>query len=164
MKKFNMKALVAALAMTGAASAFASGSAMSNMTNTAVIANSCTITAQGFSTVYNPQAGTDTTPNGSVTYQCTNSGSAASIALSAGNGTFAQRLLEDGSGDQLNYNLFYGSVSGSVWGDGSGSTVEDTSLTQDGTVHTVTVYGDIPHSQAQPVGTYTDTVVATINF
>jgi spore coat protein U-like protein len=167
MKAFNLKALVAAVAMIGCASAMA-GSQNATMTNTATVVNSCSITAQGFSTPYNPIATSPAQAQGTVSYSCANSGSTASIALDegangSGNGTATPlRNLKSGS-NMLPYNLYLDSAYANVWGNDP-DVNEYTGLTQDGNTYSVTVYGQIPAGATAPVGTYTDTVTATINF
>jgi spore coat protein U-like protein len=91
------------------------------------------------------------------------------VKLSTGGGTFAQRLLSNGT-DTLQYNLFTTAGFGSVWGDGSGSTV---TVPGNGLGLSVNaeqlhvVHGSLPNSAANqdaPVGNYADTITVTVEY
>jgi spore coat protein U domain-containing protein, fimbrial subunit CupE1/2/3/6 len=82
------------------------------------------------------------------------------IALSAGTGTFASRLMTSGGYD-LQYNLFTDSQRVTVWGDGTSGSVT-VSATDTGA--TYTVYARIPARQNVPVGSYSDTVTVTVTY
>lgn len=124
----------------------------------------CTLsaTAVAFGTYDVFQAGpTDST--GTITYRCGNSDHNIRIAISAGSGTFANRTLKRVSED-LVYNLFYGGFT-QVWGDGTGATTtyfENNPPNNKDVV--LTVYGRITAGQDVSVGSYTDTVVVTLEY
>jgi spore coat protein U-like protein len=108
------------------------------------------------------------TANGAVRVRCS-SGTSFTIGLSAGGGSFTQRLLTDGTND-LEYNLYTASSFASVWGDGTGATVtvgdvgEGMSDTKE---LTHTVYGQLVNSAANqdaPVGSYSDTITVTVTY
>lgn len=91
------------------------------------------------------------------------------VKLSSGGGSFAQRLLTNGT-DTLQYNLFTEASFTSIWGDGTGSTVNVTgtgagmSATKE---RTHTIFGSLPNSAANqdaPVGNYTDTITVTVEY
>ena len=91
------------------------------------------------------------------------------VKLSSGGGSFAQRLLSNGT-DTLQYNLFTQAGFTTVWGDGTGGTVSvpgvgaGMSATKE---QTHTIFGSLPNSAANqdaPVGSYTDTITVTVEY
>jgi spore coat protein U-like protein len=90
------------------------------------------------------------------------SGTAYSIWLSSGSGTFASRTLTS-SGRLLLYNLYLDPTRLTIWGDGSAGT-ETFSSTGTGSNVATPVYGRIPAGQNAWVGSYTDVVTITVNF
>ena len=67
--------------------------------------------------------------------------------------------------EPLNYNLYRDAARTAIWGDGTGGTqVYSDPRTPRNQNVTLTVYGRIPAGQDVSVGTYTNTVTATINF
>jgi len=134
-----------------------------SLTVNASVANNCTIstTAVAFG-AYDPvtaNATVDATANGHVFVACTK-GAAATVDL--GNGGAADpnsRKLASGA-NSLNYQL-YKSDATTVWSAGAGGvTYSSTSKTQTDLV----VVGKVPGGQDIPAGTYTNTIVATVNF
>jgi len=121
--------------------------------------------------IYNPLAGAPATATGTVTVTCTVTliGLLESwtVALSSGNsGNFTTRLLANGS-SSLGYNLYTSAAYSSVWGDGSGATsvVSGSQPLGVGTTNNYyTVYGRIPAGQDAAAGTFTDTIVVTLNY
>ena len=103
---------------------------------------------------------------GSVTITCVGVGSGVdpvSVALSSGNaGSFQPRTMLR-SGEPLNYNLTLDAAGTMIWGDGTGGTQRFASVSNNKPV-TITIYGRIPPGQDVSVGSYTDTITATINF
>lgn len=106
--------------------------------------------------VFTPTA---TNSTGTVKVKCSASATYA-ISLSAGAGTFASRVMLNGT-HELNYNLYTTSQDLTIWGDGTSGTVT-TNGTGGGTSYTV--YGLIPALQNVPVGSYSDTVTVTVTF
>jgi spore coat protein U-like protein len=126
----------------------------------------CTVSATGVNFGgYSVFATTATTSTGTVTYNCGNADHNIRIDLSAGSsGTYTARTLA-GSTESLSYNLYMDSAFSTVWGDGSGTTGEyQKGNPPNGTDVIVTVYGRITAQQDVSVGSYTDTIVATVNF
>jgi spore coat protein U-like protein len=125
----------------------------------------CTLsaTAVAFGTYDVFQAGPDDS-TGTITYRCGIGDRNIRIAISAGtSGTFANRTLKTGSEDLL-YNLYLGGFT-QVWGDGSGGTTtyfENNPPNNKDVV--LTVYGRIAAGQDVGVGSYTDTVVVTLEY
>ena len=105
---------------------------------------------------------TDST--GTITYRCNNNDHGIRIAISAGSsGTFTNRTLKNGT-ENLLYNLFYGGF-GQVWGDGtSGTTTYFLHNPANNQNIVITVYGRAPAGQDVAVGSYTDTVVVTLEY
>lgn len=146
------------------------GTANSDLTVTATIANNCTIatTTLAFGT-YDPitthkAANLDGT--GAVTVTCTNG---ASVGITLGQGANADagstdaaplRRMKSGS-NYLSYSLFSDSNRSVVWGNTSETDVSDTGT---GVESAHTVYGRIALDQNVPAGSYSDTVVATVTF
>lgn len=146
------------------------GTATSNMTVTASVAANCTITT---STVafgaYDPivtNAAVALTGTGSVTTTCTN-GSAVTVTLGQGanalggsTATVPQRQMASGV-NRLGYFLYSDAARTVAWGDTAGTGKADTGT---GAVSTLTVYGTVTAGQNKPVGSYNDSVVATVTF
>lgn len=138
-----------------------------SFTATTVVRANCTIAANdlSFGTVNLLTANVDaTTTLGLV---CTN-GSAYTLRLNGGTVTgnvSARRMgLGGNAPGVINYQLRHTSANGPLWGDGTGGTAVLTG-TGTGASQTVTVYGRVPGGQPPPtVGTYSDTVTATVEF
>jgi spore coat protein U-like protein len=126
----------------------------------------CTVsaTAVSFGT-YNVYTTTATTSTGTITYHCGMSDHNIRVDISTGSsGTYTARTLKR-STEALSYNLYIDSAFASVWGDGSGTTSEYTKSNPANNIDVpLTVYGRVPAQQDVTVGSYSDTVVATINF
>jgi spore coat protein U-like protein len=130
----------------------------------AQLGGSCSISTTGvaFGTydVFSPSPRTST---GTVTYSCS-LGLLIRIELGTGSsGGFANRTLRNGV-DSLLYNLYTDSGYGTVWGNGSGGTGVYSSVGALGPPVNVTVYGRLPAAQNVSIGSYSDTVIATIQF
>ncbi len=138
---------------------------------------SATVTATGpaFGT-YVPNNVAATQSNGNVSVTCNISTAAlatapVSVALSAGgSGSFSTRTMLSGA-NTLNYNLFTDNAYTQLWGDGTSGTsvvTDNFSFVSTGglsqTVNTP-IYGQIPALQLNVFpGSYSDTIVVTINF
>jgi len=142
--------------------------ATANLSVSATINNNCTIStaAVGFP-AYDPivahAAAPDDSTSGSVTITCTK-GSAATIGLGLGaNVSGSQMRMLNGAANYLNYALYQDAGHVTLWGT-SGSGLLSPVAAPSKAPRTFTVYGRIPAGQDLPSGTYTDTVVATVNF
>ena len=98
---------------------------------------------------------------GNIDVNCP-SGVGYSMALTAGGGTHAQRVMSSGS-HRLNYNLYTAANRAVVWGDATSGTV-----TVNGTGIGVNVnhavYGRIPALQNVHAGSYSDIVIVELTF
>jgi spore coat protein U-like protein len=157
----------AALLLSRSQETARAGSATANLSVGATIANSCTIStvAVGFPN-YDPIVANATSPDnstsGSVTITCTR-GSSPTIGLGTGqNLSGAQMRMANGT-NYLNYALYQDSTYTAVWGN-SGTNLFSPGAAPSKAPRTYTVYGQIPGGQDLPAGTYSDTVVATVNF
>ena len=158
--------LAGACAAAALASPAAAGTTSSNLSVSASVNASCTVstTALDFGGVdtlsASPVDGT-----GGVSVTCTN-GTDWTAAADAGSGSgasFATRLMSAG-GNTLSYTLYTNAGRTTVWGDGSGSTAT-IGNTGSGSAQNVTVYGRIPAGQTSvPAGAYSDTVSVTITY
>ena len=158
----------ALLATAGAAQA--ANPATTTFQVSATVLKNCTVAATNVAFGnYTPTAG-PVAANGTVSVKCTKN-TAFTVSLDKGTtagGAIAQRLMSDGAGDTLQYNLYTTSGFANVWGDGTG-----TSVTQGGTgaglgtAVALTVYGSLPDSaanQAVPPNAYTDTVTVSVAY
>ena len=112
---------------------------------------------------------------GQVSYRCSPHGGSGSsnsgngpltvrISLSTGGaGTFNRRM--QGDRDLLHYNLYTDAQRTTVWGDGTGGTVEYTQRAQpNNKVETIPVFGRVFGGQDVGAGQYLDNVVVTLHF
>jgi spore coat protein U-like protein len=118
--------------------------------------------------VTNASGGSDLDGTGSVGVQCT-PGNGTSISLDSGaNASGNQRRMQGPAGTSsafLNYNLYSDSGRTTAWGNGSnGASSFAISTSSTGAERTFTVYGRVPKGQDVNVGSFSDTVQATVNF
>ncbi len=95
-----------------------------------------------------------------------------SVALSrGGSGSYAPRELTSVASQRLQYNLFADPARSAVWGDGTSNTTVVSGelkvgpgrpIVIDQNVHPI--YGRIPARQDAQNGTYSDTIVVTLEF
>lgn len=136
-------------------------SATTSFTLTAVIASSCSITANPLA--FGSYSGALLNATTTLSVTCT-SGTAYNVGLSAGtasSATVTTRAMTGPSSALLNYSLFSDSGRTINWGNSTGSWVGGTGT---GAAQTLTVYGQIPAGQYPIPGTYTDTITATVNY
>jgi len=127
----------------------------------------CSITTVGVAFgIYDVFSSAPLTSAGSVTIRCVGARPGLdpiSVSLSSGlNGSFQPRRMFGGF-ETLTYNLYLDPGNTQVWGDGTGGTQQYTSVTSNRPT-TLTIFGRIPPGQDVSVGTYSDTIIATINF
>ena len=136
-------------------------SATTSFTLTAQISPTCSITANPLA--FGNYAGTLLNGTTTLLVTCTNT-TWYNVGLNAGTATGATvttRKMTGPGGALLNYSLFSDSGRTTNWGNSSGSWVFGIGT---GGQQTLTVYGQIPGSQSTISGTYTDTIIATVNY
>lgn len=138
-----------------------------NLSVSASVSRNCTITTVPVSFgAYDPivaHATDDLDATGSVIVACTK-GASAAIGLGLGNNASgSSRRLSDGASNYLAYEFYKDTTRTSVWGN-TGADVLDTGTAPSKTARTFTVYGRVAANQDVPAATFTDIVVATVNF
>jgi spore coat protein U-like protein len=169
MNRNRLLVVAAVVALVGAAFFvpihLSAGTAVANLAVSATVAANCTI-ADGTLAFgnYDPivaNASSDLDKTGTFTVTCTKNG--ANIYVGAGNGGnfLVNRRLKSGT-DYLNYEMYTSVGRITPWGT---TLATGLAVVPNGkTAVTMTVYGRIPANQDQPIGSYTDTVVMTVNF
>lgn len=133
----------------------------------------CSIDAQPMSFGnYNPLSGSNVDAAGDVSVTCGAlvAGVSISYVITLSPGTSGNQLARTMSsgGNTLSYNLYTNNTRTTVWGDGSGGTGTRSNsylltLILPRTDH-FAVYGRIPGGQNAHIGSYSDTIVATVIF
>jgi len=127
---------------------------------TATINASCTIT--GATLTFPNYAGSAITGSTTISVKCTN-GTSYTVGLGTGlNSTSVTTRKMKSGANLLPYSLLQTS-GGANWGNTPG-TDTPTASTGNGNTQTLTVYGAIAAGLTPPLGTYSDTVTATINY
>jgi spore coat protein U-like protein len=153
----------------------ASGSAAAAETKTttfgvsAVVNPNCIVSATALN--FGGYDGTTAkTGTSGISVRCS-TGTTFSVGLSAGGGTFAQRLLSNSGSNKLQYNLFTAAgPAAPIWGDGTNSTITMPGLgagMSSGSAVPFTVYGELPDNafnQGAPSGNYSDTITVTVTY
>jgi spore coat protein U-like protein len=125
----------------------------------------CTLSATGVAFgAYSVFSSGPSDSTGSVSYYCDKHETYIVIALGRGGESSFSRKLRGGA-EQLSYNLYLDATRSAVWGDTTGgTTVYYNPQAPHKKQVTVTVYGRIPSGQDVAVGTYSDSIVATMIF
>jgi len=168
MRKIQAMMLILGTAAVGAAQ---SATTTTSFQVTANLQATCSASAATLAFgAYTPGAG-PLAANTNVTVKCTkNTPFTVSLNGGSGGGTVAQRLMLNGTTNHLQYNLFTTAALGTVFGDGSGS-----SVTVGGTgagvatanAVNVPVFGQVPDNatnQTSVPGAYADTIAVTITY
>ena len=162
-----MTAVATAVGVVAVTRPMAAAYGTANLSVTATVTNNCTIstTPVAFGSydpvVANATANLDAT--GSVVVACTK-GATATVGLAVGaNGTGSTRRMKDAGANYLSYELYQESARSTVWGN-SGSALLSPGAAPSKAARTFPVYGRIAGNQDIPAGSYSDTVVATVNF
>ena len=157
---------VGALMLCMATNAHA-GSTSTSLALSASVSNNCTIStsAVGFGSydpvVVNASAALDGT--GTVSIACTK-GATTTIGLDLGsNASGSTRRLTDGSSNYLTYELYQDSGRTTVWGNAGAGLLSPVAAPSKA-ARNFTVYGRVTSNQDVAAGSYSDTVVATVNF
>lgn len=172
MGNYGRVCVLAVAALTFCATEANAQTATSTFTVTATVAANCTITTVGITFgSYDPVVAHQATPldsNGSVTVACT-SGATTTIGMDQGltptaTSTAAAPERQMASGpDFLRYDLYQDAARTTVWGD-VGTPAEVTYVSTSFAPTLIDIFGQIPAGQDVNVGTYSDTVTATISF
>jgi spore coat protein U-like protein len=165
-------ALAAIVACIAAGPALFAATATTTFTVTASVSANCTISATGISFTYDPISANATTAaiaTGTVTIACTK-GSGPSIGLNAGNHAGAvagvTRAMANGT-NMLGYELYQQAAApgnGGVWTDIGGANPLNAGVSPSKSARIFTVTGSVPAAQDVAVGSYSDTITATVNF
>jgi spore coat protein U-like protein len=112
---------------------------------------------------YDPLLSGNLDTSGLVRIWCSNKTPNVSVKLDAGLwGGFQPRYMQSGT-DQLAYNLYMDASRTTVWGDGTSGTsyffFAEQNFGRD-----IPVYGRTPLGQNIPAGSYSDTVVVTVEW
>jgi spore coat protein U-like protein len=154
----------ALLLVVGLAAPAAAASATANLSVSATVIATCTIqdATLNFGN-YDPLSAVATDGSATLTYRCTR-GTSPTIGLAlGGNASGTTRRMKDAGTNYLTYELYKEGTRINVWGN-SGTDLVSPGATASSGNQSVSVYGRVTASQDVPAGTYTDTVVATINF
>ena len=174
MKRFKKLVGTIAVAGCGAAIMFAglgatasAATATANLGVSATVTNNCTINtaALAFGS-YDPvvaNASTDLDGTGTVAVACTK-GATATIGLGlGGNASGSTRRMGDGATNFLTYELYQDTGRTTVWSNAGAGLLSPVAAPSKA-VRSFTVYGRVTSNQDVPAGSYSDTVVATVNF
>jgi len=101
--------------------------------------------------------------NGALDVSC-DFGTIYNISLGqGGSGTYSPRQMNNSESGLLNYNLYIDGTYATIWGDGTGGT-GTVGGTGTGGTQNYPVYGRAFAGQNVPVGTYTDSILVTIDY
>jgi spore coat protein U-like protein len=145
----------------GLASTAANATTATNTFNvTASVVSSCLVSAPAlsFGTYNSTQIDATTT----LTVTCTNN-TTYNVGLDKGlnGGSVSTRQMKSGS-YTLNYSLFSDSGRTVNWGNTAGT--DTVPGTGNGSAQNITVYGRLPGAQVLNIGSYTDTITATVTY
>ena len=164
--------LVAICACALGAGGALAATATTTFTVTAAVSANCTISATGISFTYDPvsaNATTAATATGTVTIACTK-GSGPSIGLNAGNNAGAvagvTRAMANGT-NRLGYELSQQAAApgnGAVWTDIGGANPLNAGVSPSKASRSFTIQAQVPAGQDVAVGSYSDTITATVNY
>ena len=131
-----------------------------------VLAAQCNITSTPMNFgAYDPMSSVPLTATGSFNISCKPNKQIFNITLqltSGNSGSYSQRNMTSGGGDQLFYNIYANAAQTSVLGDGSGGSVSLTQIVSRQAPWDLTFYGQIPALQNVTPGVYNDLLTATI--
>jgi spore coat protein U-like protein len=156
-----LKVAMGVVAAAGLATSGSAATANANLGVSASVAATCAITTSAVA--FGAYSGTQIDATGTVTANCV-IGTPWTIGLGAGAGsgaTVSNRKMTSGA-NTLPYALYSDAGHSQNWG----NTIGTDTLAGTGTGGTDghTVYGRLPTGSVPAAGSYTDTVVATINF
>jgi spore coat protein U-like protein len=156
-----------AIVVAGFASTTSAATATANLGVSATVTNNCLIStvALAFGS-YDPvvaNASTDLDGTGTVTVSCTK-GATATIGLGLGsNASGSVRRMKDATTNYLTYELYQDAGRTTIWED-AGAGLVSPGAAPSKAARNFTVYGRVTSNQDAAAGSFTDTVVATVNF
>jgi spore coat protein U-like protein len=168
-KFLGMAAAVSGMAIVAAAfgQTASAATATANLGVSATVTNNCTISTAALAfgsydpVVANASANLDGT--GTVIVACTK-GASATVGLGLGlNASGSTRRMSNGGTEYLDYELYQDSGRTTVWGN-SGAGLYSPGAAPSKAARNFTVYGRVTANQDVAAGSYSDTVVATVNF
>jgi spore coat protein U-like protein len=133
--------------------------------HSAAVAQNCRVQVMTDVTfgVYDPVGSGNLDADGMLRVNCSPPPAMVSIKLDTGlSGSYQPRYMQSGTG-QLGYNLYMDASRTTVWGDGTTGTDYLLLSTVRGW-RWIPVYGRTPLGQRVPSGSYSDTVVVTIEW
>lgn len=130
-----------------------------NLEVSADVMGACTLTLSNVT--FGNYTGEESTATGNVNADCTN-GLVYEITLDGGGVTdfSGGRMLTNGGGNTLSYNLYMEDSHATLWGNADHGTA--LMATSNGSAEDHEVYGRIPAGQTPPVGSYTDTIIVSV--
>jgi len=113
---------------------------------------------------YDPFSATPLDTTGSVWYTCTNSPGVTITVNTGSSGSYSQRTMRSGA-NTLGYNVYIDAARTMIWGDGTPPSVIGPGATTNFLGITIaTLYGRVPAGQDAVAGTFSDTLVLSVNF
>jgi spore coat protein U-like protein len=168
----TMRRLVAGMAMAGLVGTVAlmradAATGTSTLTVQASVSQQCTIANATLNFgAYDPvtaNAAADLDASTNISVACTKGSTGVWVGLGLGSNASGSVRRMGSGGNFLNYELYTTAGRTTVWGNLVASGVAYAPVSSK-TAANLTVYGRIPQAQDASVGSYTDSVVATINF
>ena len=131
-------------------------------TVSSMVAAICTVSAGSLG--FGSYSGTAVDATASVSVNCSN-GAPYSIVMGGGNNQSGSlRRMAGPAGNFLGYQLFRDSARSLAWGDNSAQLGATRGGTGSGTAQSISVYGRIPGGQNPVPGSYSDTVLVTVDY
>jgi len=167
MRRIAIVLIGVAVVSIAAESRLSAQSATASLAVNASVQKNCTITTApvAFGN-YDSVAANATAPLdgiGTVTVTCTK-GAPAKVGLNDGsNAQGTTRRMAQGAADYLTYELYKDTAHASRWGNTADTALEIPAAPNQ-IPRDFPVYGRVAPAQAAAVGTYSDTVMATVNF
>jgi len=152
------------------------GSSSTTFQVSMTVARNCKITTSGTfnfgnydPVVANASAPLNVTTPAFISVNCNKNTKSIWVGLDAGTNSShapagSTRAVSDGNGDYIGYDFYQDSAFTTLWGNTQATAQTLGPFTSAKTPVTATVYGQAPAGQDVPVGTYTDTITATVNF
>ncbi len=133
----------------------------------ALLRAACTVSAVGASFgSYSPFNTAAVTSTGTITIDCGVDTSHVVVALgpSPNSGGFNPRQMRGSGSNLMNYNLYTASDLITIWGDGTqGTSTQFFNVKKNKKVDAL-IYGSIPAAQDVGLGSYSESLLVTINF